>query len=42
MGFFEKIKRGLEKTKNAINAKFKELFTRSELDDDFYDELEYI
>ena len=28
MGFFDKIKRGLEKTKNAINSKFKELFKR--------------
>lgn len=42
MGFFDKIKRGLEKTKNAINSKFKDLFKRSELNDEFYEELEYI
>jgi len=42
MGFFDRIKKGLEKTKNAINSKFKELFKRSELDDEFYEELEYI
>lgn len=42
MGFFDRIKKGLEKTKNAINNKFKELFKRSELNDEFYEELEYI
>ena len=38
MGFFSKIKEGLKKT----SLKFKELFKKSELNDDFYDELEYI
>ena len=38
MGLFSKIKEGLKKT----SQKFKELFKKSELDDDFYDELEYI
>ncbi len=36
MGFFEKIKQGLSKTAQTIGN----VFTVSELDDDFYDELE--
>lgn len=36
MGFFEKIKQGLSKTASSISS----VFTASELDDDFYDELE--
>ena len=36
MGFFEKIKQGLSKTASSIGS----VFTVSELDDDFYDELE--
>ena len=36
MGFFEKIKQGLTKTAQTIEN----VFTASELDDDFYDELE--
>ena len=40
MGLFSKIKQGLEKTKNALALKFKEIFKKSELDDDFYEELE--
>lgn len=36
MGFFEKIKQGLSKTASSISS----VFTVSELDDDFYDELE--
>ncbi len=36
MGFFEKIKLGLSKTASSISS----VFTASELDDDFYDELE--
>ncbi len=36
MGFFDKIKQGLSKTANSISS----VFTASELDDDFYDELE--
>ena len=37
MGFFEKIKIGLMETRNAIGSIFTGL---SEVDDDFYDELE--
>ena len=40
MGFFDKIKQGLTKTRDAIGATLGDLFKLSELDDDFYDELE--
>lgn len=36
MGFFDKIKQGLSKTASSISS----VFTASELDNDFYDELE--
>ena len=40
MGFFDKIKQGLAKTREAISETFNDIFSVSELDDDFYDELE--
>ena len=40
MGFFERLKEGLKKTKNAVIEKMNSLFTNSELDDDFWEELE--
>ena len=40
MGFFDKIKQGLAKTREAITETWNDVFTASELDDDFYDELE--
>ena len=40
MGFFDKIKKGLAKTKEAIAETWNDVFSASELDDDFYDELE--
>lgn len=40
MGFFDKIKQGLVKTKEAIAETWNDVFSVSELDDDFYDELE--
>ena len=41
MGFFEKIKQGLTKTKQAMSASLGSIFTSfQEVDDDFYDELE--
>jgi fused signal recognition particle receptor len=40
MGFFEKLKLGLAKTKNSVIAQMNSLFTHSELDEDFWDELE--
>ena len=42
MGIFAKIKAGLKKTKDIISYKLNKLFTGGVLDDDFYDELEYI
>ena len=40
MGFFDKIKQGLTKTRDAIGSTLNDIFKFSELDDDFYDELE--
>ena len=40
MGFFDKIKQGLAKTREAITETWNDVFSVSELDDDFYDELE--
>ena len=41
MGFFEKLKQGLFKTKNAIVAKVDELFKKFvKVDEDLFDELE--
>lgn len=40
MGFFEKLKAGLAKTKAGLMGGLTGIFARSEIDDDFYDELE--
>ena len=41
MGFFDKIKQGLSKTRDALGATLGNVFSGfSEIDDDFYDELE--
>ena len=40
MGFFDKIKKGLTKTRDALGSTLSNVFTASEIDDDFYDELE--
>ncbi len=40
MGLFDKIKAGLTKTRNALENTLGNVFTASEIDDDFYDELE--
>ncbi|MBQ7341064.1 MAG: signal recognition particle-docking protein FtsY [Oscillospiraceae bacterium] len=40
MGFFEKIKSGLSKTRSALSATLGNVFTASEIDEDFYEELE--
>ena len=40
MGFFDKIKAGLTKTREALSDTLGTVFTASEIDDDFYDELE--
>ena len=41
MGFFDKIKAGMEKTRKAMAATLGSVFSGlTEIDDDFYDELE--
>ena len=41
MGFFDKIKEGLAKTRKVLSSTLEEVFTGyTEIDDDFYDELE--
>ena len=40
MGFFDKIKAGLTKTRAALSNAMEDIFTASELDSDFYDDLE--
>ncbi len=41
MGLFSKIKDGLKKTKDNLGKKIFEVFKARELDDDFYDDLEF-
>ena len=41
MGFFSKIFNGLKKTKDKIAAKLSQIFV-GELNDEFYEELEYV
>lgn len=40
MGFFQKLKDGLTKTRDSISKSFANVFKASEIDDDFYDSLE--
>ena len=40
MGFFDKIKAGLAKTRSALSNTLGSVFSLSQIDDDFYDELE--
>lgn len=40
MGFFEKLKLGLTKTKKTVISQLNSLFSSSELDEDFWEELE--
>ncbi|MBQ7588970.1 MAG: signal recognition particle-docking protein FtsY [Lachnospiraceae bacterium] len=42
VGFFEKLKNGLTKTRENIARSFDNVFTPNEIDDDFYEELEEI
>lgn len=42
MGIFSKLFNGLKKTKTALTEKLKYVFSKNELDEDFYEELEYI
>ena len=41
MGFFSKIKNGLKKTKDAFITKLNSVFRGGDIDNDFYDELEF-
>ncbi len=40
MGFFSKIKESMSRTREAISETWNDLFSNSEIDSDFYDELE--
>ena len=40
MGFFDKIKAGLTKTREALSDSLGSVFQANEIDEDFYDELE--
>ena len=40
MGFFDKIKAGLTKTRAALSEAMEDVFAANEIDDDFYDDLE--
>lgn len=42
MGIFSKIFSGLKKTKDSISQKLSMIFGKGELDDEFFDELEYV
>jgi len=42
MGLFKKVFGGLKKTASAITSGITNIFTGTELDDDFYEELEYV
>ena len=42
MGLFSKLLGGLKKTKNALADKLKYVFSKNELDEDFFEELEYV
>ena len=41
-GLGEKLKEGLTKTRETLNAQFTDLFSSNKIDDSFYDELEMI
>ncbi|MCR5108427.1 MAG: signal recognition particle-docking protein FtsY [Lachnospiraceae bacterium] len=41
-GFFRRLVKGLTKTRDSIVGGFEDLFTASEIDEDFYDEIEEI
>ncbi len=41
MGFFTRLKEGMKKTNKSFGEKLKYVFTGNEIDEDFYDELEF-
>jgi fused signal recognition particle receptor len=42
MGFFSRLVAGLKNTKKSFSEKFKYIFTGNEIDEDFFEELEYV
>ena len=42
MGFFSRLKEGLKNTKKSFGEKLRYAFTGNEIDQDFYDELEFV
>ena len=42
MGFFSRLVNGLKNTKKSFSEKFKYIFTGNEIDEDFFEELEYV
>ena len=42
MGFFSRLVSGLKNTKKSFSEKFKYIFTGNEIDEEFFEELEYI
>ena len=42
MGFFSRLAQGLKNTKKSFLEKLKFVFTGNDIDEDFYEELEYI
>ena len=40
MGFFDKIKAGLSKTRAALSEAMEDVFTANEIEEEFYEELE--
>ena len=41
MGFFTRLKEGMKKTNKSFGEKLKYVFTGNEIDEDFYEELEF-
>ena len=42
MGFFSRLVSGLKNTKKSFGEKLKYIFTGNEIDEDFFEELEYV
>lgn len=42
MGFFSRLKEGLKNTKKSFSEKLKYVFTGNDIDEDFYEELEFV
>ena len=42
MGFFSRLVSGLKNTKKSFSEKFKYIFTGNDIDEDFFEELEFI